>query len=280
MNEFKPRLTKIKLITDNNILFYHLFFLNGNIFYSIEYSYYLKNYYKTIIMVPSQKFLDSLYEKWIEKYNKEKLYKILKKVIFIKEDSCKIISKNLLILDYSSFQKLDKNVFAQKIIYNYGDDEKSLKHQLRSKRVITIGDYQIGCKVDHHYPLCLNFKLFKTLDEILPIKEDVFHEYKNEDIMDRKRNIKDFHSSFNKLIFEKHNFWERANRIIPECKFYNKEIELITDDPFDSANLRYISSWKDYDINYYRNLNEELSFKNFLKNAEKGILCKKVIRRK
>jgi len=129
----------------------------------------------------------------------------------------------------------------------------SLNHffkKQKNKKIITFGDRELGSLIDYHYPLKLNYNLFKNLK----IQKGIFIEDKRDkldtDIYSRKRNIKNFHSTFNHLIFYKENFWERANRLIPECKFYNKKIEFYSFDPWiDSTDLRYWRSYEYYDIN-------------------------------
>ena len=236
-----------KLGTFNNVIYYNISFINGNIFYAIEYLYYLKDKFKLIIKIPSLSFAQKILSLWQEKYNK-KIYEIQKKIFFITNE--KIIAKNILFLDGRSINDLDKNIFGKKIIYNWGDHEQSLEKNFYKKNLFTIGDKEIFCQVDYHFPLMLNFSLFKDLK----INSGIFIEDKRDksdkDIFNRKRNVKNFHKTFNHLIYFKENFWERANRLIPECKFYSKKIEFYNFDSWlDSADLRYWRSYEKYDIN-------------------------------
>ncbi len=244
----------------DNVIYYNLSFINGNIFYAIEYLYYLKEKFNLIIKVPSISFGYNILNLWQERYNK-KILEIQNKIFFIIDSIAnkKIISKNILILDGRSISDLDKNIFGKKIIYNYGDHEKSLIKDFKTKKnIITFGDKELGCKVNYHFPLKLNFSLFKDLKINYGIFIEDKRDKSDKDIFKRKRNIKDFHSTFNHLIYYKNNFWERANRLIPECKFYCKKIDFYNFDEFlDSADLRYWRSWEYYDIN-------KSNFKDFI----------------
>jgi len=259
------------IIYKDNILYYHLFFINGNVFYALEYFEYLQDYFTLIIRVPSESFKEKIIKLWFEKYKKNIVKELLKKIIFIKDNDLtkkiKIISKKSLVLDGSSILDKDKIFFSKKCIYNYGDDEKSLKQPLGDNKIITIGDQEINCKVDYHYPLCLNFKLFKTLKEISPIENKTLLEIKDENIFDRNRQILNFHSTFNTLCYKKTGtFFERANRIIPECKFYNKKIIFEDSSIYqnDSAKLRYSRDYSDYFIYDFKN--KDKSFIDFVLN--------------
>jgi len=239
-----------KILHFDNILYYNISFINGNVFYAIEYLYYLKKDFYLIIKIPSINIKNKIIKLWKEKYN-NKINEIQDKIFFILNQ--KVITKNCLLLDGYSINDYNKNLFTKNIIYNYGDHEKSLKISFRNSKIITIGDKEIGCNVEYHYPLFINFSLFKELND-LNIKKDIFIEDKRDnsssDIYKRKRNIKNFHEQFNHLIYYKENFWERANRLIPECKFYSKKINFYNYDNFlDSADLRYRRKYEYYDIN-------------------------------
>jgi len=254
------------------VIFYKLNFFNGNLFYAFEYFEYLrKNNWKLIIdlngslkdpfKLPINKKI--LFEAFREKYSK-KYHNLFTEIIFLKPSTFFVADK-ILVLDQTSIKYLNKTFVSKKIIYNYGDDERSLKDPLNNKNnknnknIITIGDKDIGCKIQYHYPLKLNFKILKRLN-YKRIQKRSFLENKTKNIYERKRNVKDFHYTFDTLIYKKENFWERANRLIPECKFYNKEIIFENKDKrIDSANLRYQSSWKDYSL-YHSD------FKDFVEN--------------
>ena len=97
---------------------------------------------------------------------------------------------------------------------------------MNNKKIITFGDKEINCKVQYHFPLKINFSLFKKIKRFQKrtFIEDKMDNNDQSKIFQRIRNIRNFHESFNKLIYKKKGIWERAKRLIPECKFYNKEI--------------------------------------------------------
>jgi hypothetical protein len=257
-----------KINSNESCIYSNLSFINGNIFYAYEYHKYLNIPLIINISSPFNLSANKIINLWKDKYSKIDLNEIF----FMKNK--KIISKNILILDYSSFKDLDKIFFAKKVFYNYGDDERSLLEPLNNRKIITFGDKEINCKVQYHFPLKINFSLFKPLfkplfKKIKGFQKRTFIEDKMDDdqsrIFQRKRNIKNFHESFNKLIYKKKGCWERANRLIPECKFYNKEIIYENYDNFiDSSNLRFQKNWQDYD------LGKDKEFKEWIKdNYEK-----------
>jgi len=255
-----------KLLRYKNVLYYHLTFFNGNMFYAIEYfKYFLDNNLDVqLIIRTTPKFQKEIIKNWKEKYNSN-INKLLPKVIFITNQ--KIITDNIVILDLTSYKDKDKIFFSKKIIYNYGDDAfQALKKPLKDKKVITIGDKRLGYKLDLHLPLKLNFTLFK---EIKKFQDNTFIENKILGIHvpeNTERNIKNFHETFNKVKIYQKEFYERANRLIPECKFYNKDIELIKIQEAilrkDAFDLRLYDPLDFYDINI--NLNQEISWKDLL----------------
>jgi len=235
-----------KINSIESCIYINLSFINGNIFYAYEYHKYLDIPLIINLSSPLNLSSNKIISLWEDKYSKVDLSEIF----FVKNK--KIISKNILILDCSSFKDLDKVFFAKKIFYNYGDDKRSTLEPLNNKKIITFGDKEINCKVQYHFPLKINFSLFKKIKRFQKrtFIEDKMDNNDQSKIFQRIRNIKNFHESFNKLIYKKKGIWERANRLIPECKFYNKEIIYENYDNFiDSSNLRFQRSWQEYDLN-------------------------------
>ena len=238
-----------KLEYFENIIFYDQSFINGNIFYAIEYLEYLrfkeKLDFKLVFRIPNISFSKVIFKLWEEKYN-EKINELKDSVYFTINKP--IISKNTLILDGQSIY--NKLYQSKNIIYNWGDHSDSLNKKFSNQKICTIGDKEIFCNVDYHFPLKLNFNLFKDIK----ISKGIYTEDKRDNndsgkIYKRKRNIKNFHETFNELIYLKDGFWERANRLIPECKFYSKKINFFNYDVFlDSADLRNRRSWEKYDL--------------------------------
>jgi len=241
----------------------------GIFFYTIEYYNYLLNNNFNIYLITS--FPKSVYNFYIkDKYDIKKLNKnFFENIIYIKKYDIIFDIKNLIILDYTTFYNLKEKFIFRKLFYNYGNDLDSLnktfyeKHQNFKKKVITFGDKELGLKVDYHYPLCLDFSIFKEIENFL---DNTFYEKKDNKILNRKRGLKDFHKHFNKYVYDAKNLYDRANRLIPECKFYNKEIELINYNKNDSISLRYNRSWKDYDLNNFISSDTNLTFAQFLKS--------------
>jgi len=242
-------------------------FLCGAFYYAIEYlDYLLKNNIDTYLILDS--FFKSNHKFLIaDKYDLNKLYPNFFKRILINNKIIK--TDKLIILDGTSIQKLyTSKIIYNKLFYNYGDYYDSLKKPFKkNKKIITFGDKELGCKVDYHFPLCLNYDIFKTYDNF----EDKIREENKKELkyfVAKHRTIKDFHKTFNKLYYgDNGNIWERANRIIPECKFYNKEIIFKPNDSFDSAQLRYERSYDYYNIWKFRSPDtnpKNLTFAEFI----------------
>jgi len=207
--------------------------LSGIHFYSIEYSQYLN-----LPLIINQKL-----KKPIQKLLNTRYKNININIIFLKE---KLYCNTGIIFDYRTPMYLNKLIFIKNILYNYGNDMNSLISPLKKSNIITFGDKEIGCKVDHYLPLKINFSLLPHINQ--------FDNNTYIDIKDRNKFIhkikqfNNFHETFNKLIYFKNGIWERANRIIPESKFYNKEILFYSSDPVDSSNIRFKKDWQVYSL--------------------------------
>jgi len=180
--------------------------------------------------------------------------------------------------DISFASPLYDNLFfsklVKKIIYNYGNNPISTKLSFKQflKKIkkesffgnfVVIGDKNIKCKIDYHYPTLLNFGLFK---KIKTFKNRILFNFKHKD--SKYYNIKNFNiNDFNKLVFIKQDVWERANRLIPECKFYNKEIYFYSKDNYDSCNERYNKDWQEFDIHKFVSPDTNLCFKDFVEQV-------------
>jgi hypothetical protein len=269
---------KIKPI--KNALIFNQNFICGSFFYAIEYlDYLLKNNLKI------QLLLSNFFKKYFEflikdKYDSTKLHPdLFKNILFfnqIKSSFLKI--ENLIILDTYTFmsleEQLNKTIFFKNLFYNYGNDKSSLykkfsfKQKNKINNFLIFGDKEIGCKVDYHYPLCLNFEIFK---EIKNFENNIWSENsKNINFQPlEKRTQQNFHKKFNTLKYIKNeNFWERANRLIPECKFYNKKIIFESKSYIDSAQLRYERDWQDYCIWRFKSPDTGLTFADWIKGFQ------------
>ena len=254
----------------NNAIYVNQDFVCGIFYYAIEYlDYLLKNDLDFYLLING--YYKSFYKLLIhDKYNIDKLHKnLFDKILFLDSDIYNI--QNLIILDSTTFQRKNRIIFKN-LFYNYGNDlnskEKPLKRKkLKKVKIITFGDKELNLKVDYHYPLCLNFSIFKNKESLLPFKRQEFNEIKK-DNMDKSfkaRYQKNFHSQFDTLIFEGDNVWDRANRLIPECKFYGKKI-IYKEKPFlDSTKLRYERDWKYYDIWRFKSSDTNLTFADWIK---------------
>jgi len=259
-----------KILYYDNVLYYNLKFINGNIFYAIEYFKYFLDLNLNVRLVINclPNFKNEIIKKWYDKYQKEIIDNIIPQIIFINKHQ-KIITKKAIILDMTSIKDKNINLFSKKYIYNYGDDAfQSLKKPLKDQdsKIITIGDRRLGYHIDYHLPLKLNFTLFKKYDTI---QNNTFIENKTDGIhvaINVVRNVSDFHSTFNKVKIYIREFYDRANRLIPECNFYNKDIEIIKIQEAnlrkDAIDLRLLDPIEFYDIN--KNINQEISWRELL----------------
>jgi hypothetical protein len=269
----KDKMKKVKNL--DNVILLNQEFICGAFYYAIEYQdYLLKNGFDTYLVLHD--FFRQYYTFLVEdKYDLNKVHPDLinKKIYFSKFKKPLIRTKNLFILDGTSFNSSRNFIIADNIFYNYGDDEKSLEKPFSSKKskinYYIFGDKEMGCIVDYHYPLCLNFEIFKEIKEF---ENNIRIENKKEKktlVLDHRLN-KDFHKKFNTLKYiENENFWERSNRLIPECKFYGKKIIFEPKTYIDSAQLRFERNWTYYDIWKFKSLDTGLTFAEWVKQINK-----------
>ena len=235
--------------------------ISGIVFYTLEYYVYLIENnlnFELIIDIKSnvkKKLFEICKEKYQEKY-----------LLYFKNITFKKIkfeyAKNLIIFDFTTFELLNKKIFYKNCFYNYTNSiERKLPfHEFSSnKNIIAFGDKETGCNTENDFPLCLNFKMFKKINKI---KNKKFTNVKND--YDQRKLIKNFHEGFNVLNLELRAKYDRANRLIPESKFYNKKIiikEDLLNKNFDSINTRIKYSWKKFDINnsnFYKFIKENM----------------------
>jgi len=223
--------------------------ISGIVFYVLEYYVYLieNNLDFKLIMDINSSNKNKLFEICENKYQKKYL-KYFENIIF-KKIKIEYI-RNLIIFDFTTFELLNKRIFYKNCFYNYTNSiERILPFNEFSsnKNIITFGDKETGCNTQNDFPLCLNFKMFKKLNKI---ENKIFVDIKN-DYTQRKL-IKNFQSKFNVLNIKSRAIYDKANRMIPESKFYNKKIIIknkLLDKTFDSINTRIKYSWKKFDIN-------------------------------
>jgi len=254
----------------NNAIYVNQDFVCGIFYYAIEYlDYLLKNKIDFFLLLNG--YYKSFYKLLIsDKYDINKLHpKIFDKIIFFDSNIYNVT--NLIILDSTTFKRKNRIIFKN-LFYNYGNDLDSRKKPLKRKdlkkvKIITFGDKELNLKVDYHYPLCLNYSIFRNKEDIMPFKNKEFNEVKK-DNMDKSfkaRYEKNFHSQFDTLIFKGEDVWDRANRLIPECKFYGKKIIYEPKLFLDSTKLRFERNWDYYDIWKFKSFDTNLSFADWLK---------------
>jgi hypothetical protein len=244
------------MIKKNNSLVLYLNHIQGSAFYIFEYYIYLNehNLNFDLIIQCSNTIKIKIIELYKEKYKTEYI-KYLKNIKFVSKRQL-IITNNLIILDYSTYNQLYRTVLYKKCFYHYTDSFESLsisfKEYSNYKNIIPFGDSIISKDEIPNFPLYLNFKMFKPLKNIQSkIWIDNKPEFEKNHRHEKNGFMKNFHCNFYKVIINRRTF-ERANRLIPECKFYNKEI-LIKDNRknkiFDSIDIRLKKDWTDFDIN-------------------------------
>ncbi len=238
---------KVLLVHYNNFCGVH-FYAAEYFIYFLENNYKFELVFKNCTVKDQVIIMDSFKDKYEEKY-----YYILKENIIFTNDL--ISTRALLVLDFSTVRKLDKVIFY-KGYYHYTDEIDSLTFTFQEfqnnnkisglSKLIDFGDQNIGSKCTEHYPLMLNFKMFK---KIKTIQKRTFLEDKV--LLNNKREIHEsFHAKFNTINFYKTDY-DRANRLILECKYYGKHINFNTNenDLYDSTNNRFENSWELFDIN-------------------------------
>ena len=255
----------------DNIILLNQDFLCGAFYYAIEYlDYLLKNNIDTYLII--HKFFKGKLNFLIQdKYDLEKIHPdIFKKILFHPSKQKILKTKNLIILDGTSYWKDRNFIIYENLFYNFGDDELSLKEKLKLKNLKKVnffifGDKEMNLKVDYHYPLCLNFKIFKKIKEFQKNERVENFKEKKMDKIEHRLNKK-FHENFDTLKYiQNEKFWERSNRLIPECKFYNKKIIFEPKSYIDSAQLRYDKDWKEYDIWNFKSPDTNLTFAEWIK---------------
>jgi len=266
MNKVKKRIKKY-----NNVILLNQDFLCGAFYYAVEYlDYLLKNNLDTYLVL--HKFFKGIFNFLIQdKYDLKKIHpEFFKKIIFPSSKQKILKTRNLIILDGTTYWSNRDFIIYENLFYNYGDDELSLKKKLKIKKLKKVkffifGDKEMNLRVDYHYPLCLNFQIFKEIKEFQ--KNERIENFKEKKTLklDHRLN-KNFHGSFNILKYiQNEDFWERSNRLIPECKFYNKKIIFEPKSYIDSAQLRYEKDWKEYDIWRFKSPDIGLTFADWIK---------------
>ena len=273
------------------------FIPNGILFYNVEYLYFLKeNGYEVELIVflnPKKgKSKELFFTLLRDKYSKEAISYIENSIKFYNLKERGLIKREYgIILDQFTLRYLNKKFFIKKAIINFNivqDDilyskniytlqkkrinffDAILKcgYDIPSKNKIIFGNPDFPIQIDFPHLLSLNFKMFKKIDTF---QNNTFFENKNTFKSTTRgiQNFKDnFHSNFNKLKFIELERLERANRLIPECKFYNKEIDFIPaskeSDPLslNTSKKRAKESWRASDINSPEN---SKSFLNIIK---------------
>jgi len=261
----------MKIIDRALIIHYGMY--TGVHFYAAEYFIFLKenNYPFTLVFKNCQeKDKRTIFSSWEDKYKKEYVDILKEETIFMDE---KIIVNNALIIDFTTFKNLD-GIIRKNNYYHYTDEilSKELpfkeflkKNSLKENRWNEFGD-KCSSIIDNHYPLLLNFKMFKEIEDFQDIE---YLEDKNTpDGSFKIRTTKsNFHNTFNRLRFVKTSY-DRSNRLIPECKYYGKEVQFEVGnysdvDYYDSTNDRAENEWSDYCINQHGT-----EFIEFLKQNE------------
>jgi len=264
-------------------IFVDLTHICGIQFYAFEYlDYLLKNNIdiKLILNGTSQLLLKKLIN---NKYDLNKLHPKFFDNIILNNKKILLIEK-LIILDARTFKenytkKKITKILPKKIFYNYANDILSLDYNFKdflkefseinyNYSTVLIGDKEFGCKTNYQYPMCLNFDIFKKYKEF----DNHIWDESQKDLLKlsgvdnlNNRTIKDFHQTFNTFRYLKNEkVWERANRLIPECKFYNKKIIFEPKTFIDSAQLRYERSYDYYDIWKFKSPDTNLSFAEFI----------------
>jgi len=216
--------------------------ISGILFYCFEYYIYLleSGLDINIFIILDNKNINlkkTIAKLIIEKYSKKYADILIKKIIYIKS---RIYSKNILIFDYYTFSLLNSKILYKKCFYNYTNNIESLvktfKEYSNLKNIIPFGNTFFS-KVKYNFPLLINFKMFKSK---LNIRSNVYIENKNK-IKINRRIIKNFHESFDTVLIFRTDF-DRANRLIPESKFYNKKILIfnIQDNQNNSDSIDYL----------------------------------------
>lgn len=262
-------MNKIKKI--DNVILLNQDFLCGAFYYAVEYlDYLLKNDLETILVI--HQFFKSIFNFLInDKYDLKKLHPdFFKNIVFFPSKQKLFKTKNLIILDGTSYWRNRDFIIHENLFYNFGDDELSLKKELKLKNLKKVkffifGDKEMNLYVNYHYPLCLNFQIFKEIKEFK--SGERIENFKETKMLKIKHRLnKNFHETFDTLKYiQNEEFWERSNRLIPECKFYNKKIIYEPKTKIDSSQLRYEKDWKDYSIWDFKSPDTGLSFADWIK---------------
>jgi len=221
--------------------------ITGALFYALEYYIFLKekgNPFNLIVRCTldiKSKIILTIKDKYLLEYSDT----LIDDIKFIHHGRT-LYSNTLIVLDFSTFKLLNKKLIYKKCFYNYTNEKDSIVKNFNEfsslKNVIPFGDKTIS-KVQYHFPLLLNFKMFKKIKEF---ENKVLEPILN--ITSVRPIYQEFHKSFRKLKYH-HTQFDRANRLIPECKFYNKEIEIIDYGITGDSISRINKDIKELDIN-------------------------------
>jgi hypothetical protein len=244
------------MIKEDNAILFKCNKISGILFYIFEYMEYLENnntninIYIILTEDVDKKIIIDLFK---AKYKKKYWY-LINKIKFLNTFPIFFINK-LIIFDNTTLQYVSSKIIYKKLLYNYtnslGDDNYLEVPKL--KNITLFGDTDLikdNTIIPHK--LCLNYKIFKKLSTF---DNSTFIQDNKKSKDNTKNRSINFHKTFNKCIFIQNDFFDKANRLIPECKFYNKEIQVIFN-PKVKDSLRYrLENYLELDI-YKSNFNK------------------------
>jgi len=234
-----------------NISIYYYFIrdkrVNGTLFYCFEYFEFLNRFNNAYFYIYdiSEKDLEFVKNIFRKRYNFKD--EILEKIIPINSliGVYNSQSQKNLILDTRTFNKLFPLIKEDIYVFMSGGnnhyDEKKILNMPKSKikNIYYYGSYEYQNYEIFEY-LKFNFEIFKKFKN--PKNGKIFTSSR---LMKEKKDAKDPNKFFN--IFEEyekfkyiHNLRDVNNRFIPECFFYERELEFVNEiKEIDSAVLRY-----------------------------------------
>jgi hypothetical protein len=146
-------------------------------------------------------------------------------------------SEKVLFLDVNSFNKLESFLYTSTKIFLYCNDDYAKQTKKDIKYYGWYSEYQ---KWDEGRKTTLKFyfdvfkKIYKsdnkvfisTVDRSLFYNSEIISKYPNTINKEKSKHHKNLFERFNKLVYL-HSTKDKNNRMIPECKYYKKEIEVI-----------------------------------------------------
>ena len=229
-------------LNSNVSIYYHFIKdkkINGTLFYCFEYFIFLNIYKDTFFYIYQigERDLEFIKNVFKKKYNFNfDLLDKIKPINNIKELYKSQGYKNIF-LDVRSFYNIG-SLIQNKCYVFVNENDKKYPHRNTSKDVSFYGCYEYQ-DYDFYNILKLNFDIFREFDSVPDNEEHFISAGKMGRVTKEPNKFINIFKEYSKFMYI-HNIKDTNNRFIPECFFYNKDVEFVNEiDIKDSSIIRY-----------------------------------------